>query len=123
LVETSYMYKSPDMEQYLYELTTEDNQIVIAHPERYRYADKDEFKRWRDSGYALQLNLISLAGGYGKPARDNAVWLLEAGMYDYVGTDLHKVGSFSKWLPELRMTVKQIDLLHRLYENNARLFG
>ena len=43
LVETSYMYRSPDMEEYLYELTTCDNQVVIAHPERYRYADKDLF--------------------------------------------------------------------------------
>ena len=123
LVETSYMYKSPDMEQYLYELTTEDNQVVIAHPERYRYADMELFTRWKDSGYYLQLNLISLAGGYGKPAKETALYLLDAGMYDYVGTDLHKISTFEQWLPELRLRARQIDALHRLYENNATLFG
>ena len=123
LVETSYMYKCPDMEQYLYEVVTEDNQVVIAHPERYRYADMDEFKHWCDSGYSLQLNLLSLAGGYGKPAKEIALCLLDAGMYDYVGTDLHKISTFSQWLPELRLRTHQIDALHRLYENNARLFG
>ena len=123
LVETSYMYKSPDMEQYLYELTTEDNQVVIAHPERYRYADTDMFKRWKESGYYLQLNLISLAGGYGKPAKETALYLLDAGMYDYVGTDLHKISTFEQWLPEMRLRDHQIDALHRLYENNAELYG
>ena len=111
------------MEQYLYELTTEDNQVVIAHPERYRYADMELFTRWKDSGYYLQLNLISLAGGYGKPAKETALYLLDAGMYDYVGTDLHKISTFEQWLPELRLRARQIDALHRLYENNATLFG
>ena len=122
LVETSYMYKCPDMEQYLYELTTEDNQVVIAHPERYRYADMEQFRRWKESGYFLQLNLISLAGGYGKPAKETALCLLDDGMYDYVGTDLHKISTFEQWLPELKLRAHQVDALHGLYENNAQLF-
>ena len=123
LVETSYMYRSPDMEEYLYELTTCDNQVVIAHPERYRYADRELFGRWKESGYFLQLNLISLAGGYGKPAKETALYLLDAGMYDYVGTDLHKISTFRQWLPEMRLRDHQIDALHKLYENNAELYG
>jgi tyrosine-protein phosphatase YwqE len=123
LVETSYMYKCPDMEQYLYELASEDDQVVIAHPERYRYASMDDFQRWRNNGYALQLNLISLAGGYGRPAKEIASYLLEADMYDYVGTDLHKISTFEQWLPELELRTRQVDMLHRLYDNNAVLFG
>ena len=123
LVETSYMYKLPDMDQYLYELTVTDNHVVIAHPERYVYADTDEFRHWKESGYSLQLNLVSLAGGYGRPAKDNAEYLLDAGMYDYVGTDMHKVSTFEQWLHALKLKSHQVDLLHALYENNARLFG
>lgn len=122
LVETSYLYRSPDMESYMYDLVTEDNQVVIAHPERYVYADKELMFRWKESGYSLQLNLLSLAGGYGKQAKETALSLLDAGKYDYVATDLHKISTLKQWLPELKLRAHQVDELHRLYENNARLF-
>ena len=44
-------------------------------------------------------------------------------MYDYVGTDMHKVSTFEQWLQALKLKSHQVDLLHELYENNARLFG
>ena len=69
------------------------------------------------------MNLIYLAGGYGKPAKETALYLLDAGMYDYVGTDLHKNSTFAQWLPEMRLRDHQIEALHRLYENNAELYG
>ena len=121
LVETSYLYKRHDMEQNLYDLMTDDRRVVIAHPERYRYARKSDYERWKDSSYLFQLNLMSLAGAYGGLAKENALHLLELGMYDLVGSDLHRTESFRQWLPQLKLKEEQISLLRTLYENNAKL--
>ena len=37
----------------------------------------------------LQINLLSLAGFYGKGAVKAAVYILENGLASYLGTDLH----------------------------------
>ncbi len=121
LVETSYLYKGHNMEQNLYDLMTEDQRVVIAHPERYAYAKRSDYVRWKDSSYLFQLNLMSLAGAYGGLARENALHLLESGMYDLVGSDLHKTETFRIFLPQMKLTPYQIDLLRSLYENNAKL--
>lgn len=122
LVETSYMYKGYDMDNTLYNLVLDGYSPVIAHPERYQYADGKLYAQWRHRGYRFQLNLISLAGGYGEPAKEKALYLLDRGMYEYVGTDMHKISTYRRWMPELKLKTAQMDVLHRLYENNARLF-
>ena len=122
LVETSYLYKGYDMDSTLYDLVLDGYNPVIAHPERYQYADENLYAQWHQKGYRFQLNLISLAGGYGEPAKKKALHLLDGGMYDFVGTDIHKISTFRRWLPELKLKTAQVDVLHRLYENNATLF-
>lgn len=122
LVETSYLYKGYDMDNTLYSLVLDGYNPVIAHPERYQYADEKLYALWHQKGYRFQLNLISLAGGYGEAAREKALYLLDRGMYVFVGTDIHKVSTFRRWLPELKLKTAQVDALHRLYENNAALF-
>ena len=57
-------------------------------------------------GYLLQLNLLSLSGYYGKQVMKNAETLLEKGMYDMVGTDLHNLETFGKWIGNVRLTDK-----------------
>ena len=60
----------------------------------------------KDKGYLLQLNLLSLSGYYGKQVMKNAETLLEKGMYDMVGTDLHNLDTFGKWIGNVRLTDK-----------------
>jgi tyrosine-protein phosphatase YwqE len=68
------------------------------------------------------LNLLSLAGAYGAPAMAKAHYLLKEGMYDYVGSDMHGLGNFERFLPELRLSSKNIERLEQLIENNKKLF-
>ena len=121
LVETSYMYKEPLMEQHLYDLMLDGYQPVIAHPERYQYAKQELYQQWRDSNYRLQLNLLSLADGYGRPSMEKAFYLLDKDMYYYVGTDLHQLEKFSHLLPHIKLKTSQIDKIFRLYEHNREL--
>ena len=122
LCETSYMMYEEHATDMLYEIMLEGIQPVIAHPERYEYAVKDNYFRWRDKRYEFQLNLLSLAGAYGRPASVKALFLLEHDFYTYVGSDMHGLGNFRRFLPEIRLTKKNIDRIGRLLENNKRLF-
>jgi tyrosine-protein phosphatase YwqE len=67
--------------------------------------------------------LISLAGAYGKPAKVKAHYLLKEGMYDYVGSDMHGLSNFEHFLPEIRLSKKNIERLEQLIENNKKLFN
>ena len=123
LCETSYLMYEPGITDMLYDIMCEEMQPVIAHPERYEYAVKDNYFRWRDKRYKFQLNLLSLAGAYGKPAMVKSHYLLKEGMYDYVGSDMHGLGNFERFLPEIRLSNKEIERLEQLVENNKKLFG
>ena len=122
LCETSYMMYDPNATQMLYDIMCEGMQPVIAHPERYEYAGDDAYFRWRDKRYKFQLNLLSLAGVYGEPARRKSLFLLNEGMYDYVGSDMHSLDNFRRFLPEIKLKQKEIDAVGQLLENNKTLF-
>lgn len=122
LCETSYLMYEKNYTNMLYDIMCENLQPVIAHPERYEYAGRDVYLRWRDKRYKFQLNLLSLAGAYGGPAYEKAHSLLKEGMYDYVGSDMHGLENYKRFLPEIRLKTKEMDALLRLMENNKTLF-
>ena len=111
LCETSYMMYEHGITEMIYEVMCSGFQPVIAHPERYEYANKDNYFRWKDKRYKFQMNLLSLAGVYGESALVKSLYLLKEGMYDYIGSDMHGLSNFKRFLPEIR-----------LLENNKTLF-
>ena len=123
LCETSYMMYEHGITEMIYDVMCADFQPVIAHPERYEYANKDNYYRWKDKNYKFQLNLLSLAGAYGDPAYVKSHFLLKQGLYDYVGSDMHGLSNFKHFVPEIKLKTKEIDELQRLMENNKKLFN
>lgn len=123
LCETSYLMYEPNISQMLYDIMCSDFQPVIAHPERYEYAVKDNYFRWRDKQYEFQLNLLSLGGAYGRPAYVKSHYLLKEGMYDYVGSDMHGLDNFRHFLPNIHLNKKELANLEQLIENNRKMFG
>lgn len=96
LVETSYYnppYAMDDMIEATFRLGYTP---VLAHPERYRYMEEADYKKWKERGLLFQGNLMSLVGAYGDTARKKLEWLLSKGMIDLVGTDLHRLSSFDQ---------------------------
>jgi protein-tyrosine phosphatase len=65
---------------------------VLAHPERTAGLSRDpgRARGWRDAGWRFQLNLLSLVGRHGPEAREVSRVLLMDGLYDFVGSDLHR---------------------------------
>lgn len=121
LCETSYMRPDPKAKDMLYQVMLKGYQPVIAHPERYNYASMAMYKRWKEKDYMLQLNLLSLAGSYGDTAKTKARKMLAEGMYDYVGSDLHRVANNQKLFFSLRLSKKEKDHLLILLEKNKEL--
>lgn len=93
LVEMSYYYLSPNLEQTIFELNMAGLKPVLAHPERYTYLSDslDVFDRLYSMGCRFQLNYMSLTGKYGPHSMKILKYLLKNGMYGFVATDLHSL--------------------------------
>ncbi|TYR36833.1 histidinol phosphatase [Sphingobacterium phlebotomi] len=91
LIEMSYIEESKLIEKVAFDLQMEGYIPILAHPERYIYYHRDpkKIERFQDIGCLLQLNLLSLMGYYGRQERRVAKYLLENGMINLVGTDVH----------------------------------
>jgi protein-tyrosine phosphatase len=94
LVEFSMAFPSMNIKNILFEMQMQGYQPVIAHPERYVYLDrnKDFYTELRDTGCFFQLNLLAIAGHYGRSVTELAQYLLKNGYYNLIGTDLHHLG-------------------------------
>lgn len=121
LCETSYLMYEHGISEMLYEIMCSEYQPVIAHPERYEYANKDVYFKWVDKRFKFQLNILSLAGAYGSAAVAKSHYLLKEGLYDYVGSDMHRLSNYERFLPEIRLSNKNIERLEQLIENNKKL--
>ncbi|TDH27375.1 histidinol phosphatase [Segetibacter sp. 3557_3] len=94
LVEMSYLAPSPYFEESLFKLQILGLIPVLAHPERYSYYHKNfnTYKRYKELGCKLQVNLGSLSGGYGPDVKKAAEKLFKNNMVDFLGTDMHHNG-------------------------------
>ncbi|PSK91465.1 tyrosine-protein phosphatase [Taibaiella chishuiensis] len=92
LVEMGYMQEVPMLDNALFRVQAKGYVPVLAHPERYVFyhdAPLSLFENLKEKGCLLQLNVIALAGYYGKEVLHAAERLLNAGLYDYCGSDVH----------------------------------
>lgn len=91
LIEMSFIAPPPNLSEIIFSLKTQGYTPIMAHPERYGYWWDyiDKMSHLRDTGCLLQLNLLSLTGYYGKEVKQVATKLMELGLIDFVGTDLH----------------------------------
>ncbi len=91
LTEQSYATPCGNLHEISFELLNAGFKPIMAHPERYAYyhGEEEEYSRMKDMGFMLQVNLLSLTGYYGKPVAKAARYIIENGLADYVGTDLH----------------------------------
>lgn len=98
LVETSCFNPPVDLYGTLERIRQKGCYPLLAHPERYGYMSMEEYRELKSSGTLFQLNLPALGGMYGKGVRKKAEALLEAGMYDLMGNDVHSAGCFRNFL-------------------------
>lgn len=91
LVETSYFNSPIGFDAAIGKVKSTGYYPLLAHPERYNYiGHMKEYDRIKAMDVRFQLNLLSLTGHYGPMVQEKAEKLLEKGMYDAVGSDLHR---------------------------------
>jgi len=98
LMECSMLGEPPDLFHVIFNLKTKGYKPILAHPERYLYYGNrfEVFEKIKNQGCMLQVNLLSLAGHYGPGQKKLGIKLLEAGLVDYLGTDLHRESHITK---------------------------
>lgn len=91
LIEMSYLAPSPNFEAVIFEIRMLGLTPILAHPERYSYFHRqfEQYDRFKELGCKLQVNLLSLSGGYGPDVKKAAEKLFKKGMVDFLGTDMH----------------------------------
>ena len=113
LVETSYYTPPMNMGGIMEDIMKRGYEPILAHPERYQYMETKDYKRWKNMGVMLQLNVPSVVGAYGPEVQRKAEWLLKENMYDFCGTDTHSVEQVGLLLNSLisKKTVKRIQAI------------
>ena len=103
LVETSTWAPPIDLWDILERMMSYGYRPMIAHPERYRYMTIKDYKRLKEMGTVLQLNLPSILGSYGEEVRHKAQMLLEKGYYTMAGSDCHRSRAIKKQYTDVKL--------------------
>jgi protein-tyrosine phosphatase len=118
LVEMSYINAPMQLYDILFDLQVAGYIPVLAHPERYLFYHNNfnEYSKLKRAGCLFQLNLLAVVGYYGEGVFKIAEQLLQKGMYDFVGSDVHHqnhIASFSQ-----KVKLKEITPLKEIIANN-----
>jgi tyrosine-protein phosphatase YwqE len=91
LIEMSYLVESPNLKHIIFGLLTSGYQPILAHPERYSFYHHklSYYEDLHNAGCQLQLNLLSLSGHYGGRVKTIGEKLIDKGLINWLGTDLH----------------------------------
>ena len=116
LVETSYYNAPIKMRDTLQQIKSLGYHPLLAHPERYMYLNNAEYVKLHSEGVRFQLNLASLAGGYGKAVKKKAEWLLTNGFYTVAGSDLHCEDAI-EFITKCKLNKPAIEQINVLLQN------
>ena len=119
LVEISFASAPINFKNNIFQLMIKGYQPILAHPERYLYfaANKKLYEELKYMGCFFQLNLLSLAGYYGKTSQELAHYLIKKNYIDFLGTDLHH----HRHLETLRTSAQIMDPVKALLDTGKIL--
>ena len=118
LVEMSYINAPIQLYSILFDLQVAGYIPVLAHPERYLFYHNNfnEYAKLKKAGCLFQLNLLAVVGYYGGNIATIAEQLLQKGMYDFVGSDVHHDNHIAAF--EQKVKIKDVKPLKEIIGNN-----
>jgi tyrosine-protein phosphatase YwqE len=124
LVEMSYLQASINFDEAIQKIKKQGYFPILAHPERYLYLHENLIKHseYKKQGVLYQLNLLSLGKYYGKQVKRMAFKLLEEGLIDFVGSDIHNPSQLNG-LKEVQVNAKTTKILQPILEKTNLLFN
>lgn len=121
LIETSYFSAPMGFDGLIDSIMKAGYYPLLAHPERYTYMDEADYNRLHNKGVRMQLNYVSLVGGYGETARKKSIWLLKNGYIDVVGSDIHRLKSNQTLIAERPAKKEHLDLFMSVVNDKNRI--
>jgi protein-tyrosine phosphatase len=118
LVEMSYINPPIQLYSILFDMQVAGYIPVLAHPERYFFYHNnfEEYNKLRTAGCHFQLNLNSTVGYYGESITQITNKLLQKGLYDFVGSDVHHDKHIAAF--EQNVKIKDLTPLKEIIANN-----
>lgn len=115
LIEVSFVHPPDNLEAAIFNLNIAGYKPILAHPERYPYwqGNMEKFEHIKDMGALLQLNILSLTQYYSQGVTKTAEKLVDIGLIDLLGTDMHN----ERHLEILRNRALYEPYLHKLLES------
>lgn len=115
-----------DLYDVIYSLQANKLIPVLAHPERYKFVQKDPYIIYDliEKGVLMQANYGSVLGQYGENAELIVKKLLKNNMIHFLGTDVHRQGTIYKKIPEALDEIRNIigeEKLEELTTTNPEL--
>jgi len=129
LVETSFDIEQLYLKHEMKNLIDAGYIPILAHPERYRFIQKDitKLEVFIDMGAEIQCNYASIIGLYGKDSEKTLKKLLKAKKVNYLATDVHKAQTIYTYMPTIIKKLEKIadrDYLEQItYSNALRIFS
>lgn len=123
LIELPMNSEIKNLDSIIFDLVRNNIVPIIAHPERYRYVQKNihYFDEFRNMGVLLQGNYESLFNQYGSSAKKTLKKLLKEEMITFLGSDMHRI-EYTTHLEmlekKLAKIVKDVKKRKQLLENN-----
>lgn len=98
-LELPFDQKIHNLDKIIYDLQSNNINIILVHPERYAYLSKEDYQKLIDSDVLFQSNYESIIGKYGSGAKKRVKYLLDNKMVYLLGTDVHRPTTmmFSQW--------------------------
>jgi protein-tyrosine phosphatase len=122
LFEMPFVSEPTNLGSVIFELQLAGYKPVMAHVERYPFwfNNFNKIIDLRDKGVLIQMNISSLTGTYGPPAKKTAEKLIDEKIVDVLGSDCHHLGHIELlkracYLPYLGKAINTCELI------NARL--
>ncbi len=91
---------------------------VVAHPERYSYAQErlELMNRWTEMGCLMQVNRGSLFGRFGAGARELGLELVRRGFASAVASDAHSPRARTPWMQDVQELIgREVSLVAAEY--------
>lgn len=97
LFECSFTNQHRNFDETVFEMQINGYKPVLAHPERYSYwhGATRLMHEFHDRGILFQINILSLIKGYSPSVCKAAMTLIDEGLCDFIGTDLHNAGQLA----------------------------
>ena len=110
LFELPFEHQETNLKDIIYKLLGHNYIPIIAHPERYKYVQKDPniLQDLIEIGVLFQSNLASIIGWYGKETKKTVKQLLENNFIHFLASDVHRQETIYPQIPAILNELKEI---------------